>query len=236
LNEKGREDQRLDEDTREPHHQQRSEVAVSAVESSGGTPATSGADNTLEFRSVGERFPGVLALDHMDLAVQRGEVHVLVGQNGAGKSTLVKLLCGAYAPDEGSLLLEGRLYAPCSALAAMHAGVRIVYQEINLPPYLSVAENIFFQQLPTRAGLADFHRVDAKAEVLLREVGLDVPPGTRVERLGIAQMQLVEIAKALSTESELLILDEPTAALTPGEIGRLFDIVARLKAHGVTIL
>jgi ribose transport system ATP-binding protein len=209
---------------------------VSAVNSAGGTPATPGADNILEFRDVSKRFPGVLALDRVNLAVQRGEVHVLVGQNGAGKSTLVKLLCGVYAPDEGSLLLDGRPYAPRSALAAMRAGVRIVYQEINLLPYLSVAENIFFQQLPTRAGLVDFRRVDAQAEVLLREVGLDVPPGTLVERLGIAQMQLVEIAKALSTESKLLILDEPTAALTPDEIGRLFDIVARLKARGVTIL
>ena len=190
----------------------------------------------LELRGVTKRFPGVLALDGVDLAIRRGEVHVLVGQNGAGKSTLVKLLCGNYAPDEGALLFDGRPFAPRNALAAMRAGIRIVYQEINLLPYLTVAENIFFQRLPTRAGLVDFGRLDREAEALLREVGLDVSPRTNVETLGVAQMQLVEIAKALSTQSQVLILDEPTAALTPNEIGRLFAILARLKARGVTII
>lgn len=191
----------------------------------------------IELRGVTKRFPGVVALDRVDLAVQRGEVHVLVGQNGAGKSTLVKLLCGVYPPDEGSMWLEGKPFAPRNAIAAMHAGIRIVYQEINLLPYLTVAENIFFQNLPRRAGfLVDFDKLDTQAEALLREVGLDVSPRTPVERLGIAQMQLVEIAKALSTQSKVLILDEPTAALTPGEIGRLFSIIARLKARGVTVL
>jgi ribose transport system ATP-binding protein len=194
------------------------------------------AEPIVELRGLTKQFPGVLALDHVDLTVRRVEVHVLVGQNGAGKSTLVKILCGLYAADDGSMLLEGRPYAPRSALAAMRAGIRIVYQEINLLPYLTVAENIFFQHLPTRAGLVDFRRLDRDAEALLREVGLEVAPGTRVERLGIAQMQLVEIAKALSTQSKLLILDEPTAALTPEEIGRLFTIIARLKARGVAVL
>jgi len=190
----------------------------------------------IELQGVTKRFPGVLALDRVDLAVRRGEVHVLVGQNGAGKSTLVKLLCGNYLADEGSMVLDGAPFAPRGALAAIRAGIRIVYQEINLLPYLSVAENIYFQRLPTRGGLVDFRRLEADAEVLLREVGLDVAPGALVETLGVAQMQLVEIAKALSSRSKVLILDEPTAALTPKEIGRLFGILARLKDRGVTIV
>jgi ribose transport system ATP-binding protein len=199
-------------------------------------PAGASPEVIIELQGTTKRFPGVLALDRVDLAVRRGEVHVLVGQNGAGKSTLVKLLCGLYAPDEGRILLEGRPYAPRSTLTAIRAGIRVVYQEFNLLPYLSVAENVFFQHLPRRAGLVDFGRLHADAEVMLREVGLDISPRTRVETLGVAQMQLLEIAKALSTRSKVLILDEPTATLSPPEIHRLFEIIARLKARGVTIL
>jgi len=199
-------------------------------------PAHGAPDHIIEFRGITKRFPGVLALDRVDLDVRRGEVHVLVGQNGAGKSTLVKLLCGLHPPDEGTILLDGRPYAPRSALAAIRAGIRVVYQEFNLLPFLSVAENVFFQRLPRRLGVVDVRKLHADAEALLAEVGLDVAPGTRVETLGVAQMQLLEIAKALSTRSKVLILDEPTATLSPPEIRRLFEIIARLKARGVTIL
>jgi ribose transport system ATP-binding protein len=199
-------------------------------------PGTPPSDAIVELQGTTKRFPGVLALDRVDLAIRRGEVHVLVGQNGAGKSTLVKLLCGIQAPDEGRILLDGRPYTPRSALDAIRAGIRVVYQEFNLLPYLTVAENVFFQRLPRRAGLVDFKKLDADAAALLDEVGLDVSPRTRVETLGVAQMQLLEIAKALSTRSQVLVLDEPTATLTPREIGRLFQIVARLKARGVTVL
>jgi ribose transport system ATP-binding protein len=199
-------------------------------------PAIGSPEAIVELQGVTKRFPGVLALDRIDLGIRRGEVHVLVGQNGAGKSTLVKLLCGLYPPDQGRILLEGRPYAPRSALAAIRAGIRVVYQEFNLLPYLTVAENVFFQRLPRRAGLVDFKRLHADAEALLREVGLDISPGTRVETLGVAQMQLLEIAKALSTKNKVLILDEPTATLSPPEIHRLFEIIARLKARAVTIL
>jgi ribose transport system ATP-binding protein len=199
-------------------------------------PAADRPEAIIEFQGTTKRFPGVLALDRVDLAIRRGEVHVLVGQNGAGKSTLVKLLCGLYAPDEGRILLEGRLFSPRNTLAAIRAGIRVVYQEFNLLPYLSVAENVFFQRLPRRAGLVDFKRLHADAATLLAEVGLDVSPATRVETLGVAQLQLLEIAKALSTRSQVLVLDEPTATLSPPEIHRLFEIIARLKARGVTIL
>jgi ribose transport system ATP-binding protein len=190
----------------------------------------------IEFQGTTKRFPGVLALDRIDLAIRRGEVHVLVGQNGAGKSTLVKLLCGLFAPDEGRILLEGEPYAPRSTMAAIRAGIRVVFQEFNLLPYLTVAENIFFQRLPRRAGLVDFGRLFRDAETMLDQVGLEISPRARVETLGVAQMQLLEIAKALSTQSKVLILDEPTATLTPPEIHRLFEIIARLKARGVTIV
>jgi len=190
----------------------------------------------IEFQGTTKRFPGVLALDRIDLAIRRGEVHVLVGQNGAGKSTLVKLLCGLFAPEEGGILLEGEPYAPRSTLAAIRAGIRVVFQEFNLLPYLTVAENIFFQRLPRRAGLVDFGRLFRDAEAMLDQVGLEISPRARVETLGVAQMQLLEIAKALSTQSKVLILDEPTATLTPPEIHRLFEIIARLKARGVTIV
>ncbi|HEU4382208.1 MAG TPA: sugar ABC transporter ATP-binding protein [Anaeromyxobacteraceae bacterium] len=190
----------------------------------------------IEIHGVTKRFPGVVALERVDLAIRRGEVHVLVGQNGAGKSSLVKILCGIYPPDEGTILYEGRPYAPRSTLAAIRAGIRVVYQEFNLLPFLSVAENVFFQRLPRRAGLVDFKALDRDAQALLQEVGLEVSPRARVETLGVAQMQLIEIAKALSTRSKVLILDEPTATLTPREIGRLFEIIARLKARGVTVI
>ncbi len=190
----------------------------------------------IELQGITKRFPGVAALERVDLAIRRGEVHVLVGQNGAGKSSLVKLLCGIYPPDEGRILYEGAPYAPRNTLAAIRAGIRVVYQEFNLLPFLSVAENIFFQRLPRRGGLVDFARLDRDAAAALQEVGLALSPRTRVETLGVAQMQLVEIAKALSTQSKVLILDEPTATLTPREIHRLFEIIARLKSRGVTVI
>jgi ribose transport system ATP-binding protein len=193
-------------------------------------------ENILEIRELTKTFPGVTALDCVDLAIKRGEVHVLVGENGAGKSSLVKVLCGIYQPDGGTLAYEGRPYAPRTPLDAIHAGIRVVYQEFNLLLYLSVAENIFFERLPQRAGLVDYPRLYRDTKRVLAEVGLDVSPQLPVELMGVAQRQLIEIAKAISTESKVLILDEPTATLTPPEIRRLFGIIERLKARGVTII
>jgi ribose transport system ATP-binding protein len=199
-------------------------------------PDLNGPAKIIEIQGLTKIFPGVTALDHVDLDIIQGEVHVLVGENGAGKSSLVKVLCGIYQPDGGSLRYEGRPYAPRTPLAAIQAGIRVVYQEFNLLPYLSVAENIFFESLPRRAGLVDFPRLYRDTQRVLDEVGLDVAPQTPVELLGVAQRQLIEIAKAISTESKVLILDEPTATLTPKEIQRLFEIIGRLKARGVTII
>jgi ribose transport system ATP-binding protein len=190
----------------------------------------------LEIKNVTKHFPGVTALSHVNLDIYQGEVHVLVGENGAGKSSLIKVLSGIYKPDGGEILYSGSRFAPLSPRDAIEAGIRVVYQELNLLPYLSIAENIFFERLPSRAGLVDFKTLNRKTQAMLDEVGLKLPPGTPVNLLGIAQKQLVEIAKALSEESKILILDEPTATLTSKEITLLFAIIKRLKQKGVTII
>lgn len=191
----------------------------------------------LELRGLTKRFPGVTALDAVDFVVGPGEIHALVGENGAGKSTLIKILCGTYAPDAGQMQFCGLSYRPQSPLDALQAGIRVVYQEFNLLPYLSVAENLFFDRLPRRHGVFLDHRsLYERSTALLKQVGLDVDPRARVEHLGVAQRQLLEIGKALSSDSRLLILDEPTATLTPREIGRLFKIVRDVRASGVGVI
>jgi ribose transport system ATP-binding protein len=192
--------------------------------------------NILEIKGLVKTFPGVKALDQVDLDIRKGEVHVLVGENGAGKSSLVKVLCGIYQRDEGEILYEGRPYAPHTPLDAIRSGIRVVYQEFNLLPFLSVAENVFFEKLPSKGGLVDYRTLYRDTRRVLAEVGLDISPQTKAETLGIAQLQQLEIAKAISSESKVLILDEPTATLTPKEINRLFEIISKLKARGVTII
>ena len=190
----------------------------------------------LEMEGVTKRFPGVVALDAVDLLLNEGETHILLGENGAGKSTLVKILSGIYPADEGTIRYNGSPYQPASTSDALETGIRLIHQEFNLLNYLSVAENLLFNDLPNRAGFVNFQKLNRRARELLDEVGLDVSPSTPVERLSVAQKQMVEIAKALSGESKLLIMDEPTAALADKEITRLFEIIHRLKTKGVTII
>ncbi len=192
--------------------------------------------NILELRHITKTFPGVTALDDVDLDVVQGEVHILVGENGAGKSSLIKLLCGVYFPDQGQISYAGEPYAPRNPLDAIKSGIHAVYQEFNLLSYLSVAENIFFERLPRRVGLVDYKRLYRETSAILDTINLRTSPQTPVELLGVAQMQLIEIAKALSSESRVLILDEPTATLTSKEIETLFKIIRRLKEQGVTII
>ncbi len=192
--------------------------------------------NILELRNMTKTFPGVVALKDVSLDIRQGEVHVLLGENGAGKSTLIKVLCGLYIPEEGEMTYAGAPYAPQTPHDAMQAGIRVVYQEFNLLSYLSVAENIFFDRLPRKAGLVDYRKLYRDTEELLAKVGLDLSPKTPIEFLGIAQMQLIEIAKALSSASKVLILDEPTATLTSREIETLFGIIKKLHTQGVTVI
>lgn len=190
----------------------------------------------LQFQDVGKRFPGVIALRGVSFEIERGEGHVLLGENGAGKSTLINLLGGVFQPDEGSIRFDGAPYRPISPLDAFSKGIRVVHQELNLLGNLTVAENLLFEHLPSRRGLVNYREMNRRAAELLAEVGLDISPSTVVSRLGVAQMQLVEIAKALAHESKLLVLDEPTATLTSKEVDRLFEILHRLKQRKVTTL
>ncbi|MDR1482808.1 MAG: sugar ABC transporter ATP-binding protein [Synergistaceae bacterium] len=193
-------------------------------------------DNIISVQGVSKNFPGVRALSDVSLDIKKGEVHVLVGENGAGKSTLIKILCGIYSPDSGTVYLDGAPYNPENPRAAMEAGIRVVYQEFNLLSYLSVAENIFFDKLPLKGIIVDKKKLYADTADVLKRVGLDVDPSVPVELLGVAQMQLVEIAKAISSRCRVLILDEPTATLSPSEISRLFDIIRVEKQQGLTVI
>jgi ribose transport system ATP-binding protein len=205
------------------------EPSAAAVAPPAGTPI-------IDVREVSKEFPGVRALDEVSLTVMPGEVHALVGENGAGKSTLVKCLAGVQIPDGGEMSLFGEPYLAHAPHEAIEAGIRVVYQELNLLTYLTIEENLSFESLPSKRGLLDRATMRERAERLMAEVGLEMSPDTVLEDLGIAQMQLVEIARALLTDAKLLILDEPTATLTPRETQQLFGIVRVLTARGIGVL
>ncbi|MFF3748259.1 sugar ABC transporter ATP-binding protein [Streptomyces kronopolitis] len=200
----------------------------------------------LRVEGVTKSFPGVRALDGVDLTLRAGEVHVLLGENGAGKSTLIKMLSGAHRPDEGRLLAEGGQDGTREGLHEVHIrsaqdaerlGIATIYQEFNLVPGLTVAENIFLGRQPrNRLGLVDKKTMRTRAAALLRRVRLDVSPDTPVGELGIARLQMVEIAKALSLDARVLIMDEPTAVLTSEEVETLFEIVRELRDSGVGVI
>lgn len=193
-------------------------------------------DEILRLEGIGKRFPGVVALKDVSMRIGRGKGHVLLGENGAGKSTLINLLGGVFRPDDGQILFDGKPYHPASPLEAFKAGIRVIHQELHPLSNLTVAENLLFEHLPRRYGLVNYKAMNSRAAELLEEVGLDVTPTTLASRLSVAQLQLVEIAKALCYESKLLVLDEPTATLTSKEVDRLFEILKRLKRRGVTTL
>ena len=190
----------------------------------------------LEMRSITKRFPGVVALDRVDFELERGEVHVLLGENGAGKSTLVKMLAGAYRPDEGEILLDGEAASISSAMDAQKLGISTIYQEFNLVPQLTVAENIFLGRQPRRFGFVDRRKMREEARKLLDRMKVLVDPDALVSNLGVAQRQMVEIAKALSLNARILIMDEPTASLSGQEVERLFEIVRGLKEEEVAMI
>ncbi|WCE31916.1 sugar ABC transporter ATP-binding protein [Vibrio sp. SCSIO 43137] len=192
----------------------------------------------VQMNDITKRFPGVLALDNVSFNLRKGEVHALLGENGAGKSTLMKVLSGVHNPDEGHILFEGKEVSLGSPIAAQEKGITIIHQEFNLFPELTVAENIFIGREHTAGHkwvLDD--RAQAKAtQALLDKLNLDISPDTLVEKLTVAQQQMVEIAKALSVNAKVLIMDEPTAALTESEIDSLFQVTNMLKSQGVGIV
>ncbi|MFO1502174.1 MAG: sugar ABC transporter ATP-binding protein, partial [Verrucomicrobiota bacterium] len=177
------------------------------------------------------------ALQGVDFDLRAGEVHALVGENGAGKSTLARIIAGLTAPDEGAMTFAGASYSPQSKTEAEESGIRLVMQELNLIGNLSIAENIFFDRLPHRCGWVDYPRLNQQAGAILKQVGLvNCDPRVPVHALGVGQQQLVEIAAGLSRRCRILILDEPTAALTGPEIQRLFGQIQELKGQGVALI
>lgn len=185
-------------------------------------------------RGLRKSFPGVLALDGVDLEVHAGRVLALLGENGAGKSTLVKILSGVHQPDEGTMELDGAPYAPRSAAVALDAGIGMVHQETNLLPELSAMENIALGRLPLQRGLVDYRALRRHATEHLSHVGLqELDPATPIARLSVGERQKVEIAKALALDARLLVLDEPTAALSREDAQILFELIGDLRQHGV---
>jgi len=191
----------------------------------------------LECRGVSKRFGGEAALDGVDFTLRAGEVHGLVGSNGAGKSTLMKILAGAHPDHDGQILLNGQPVALASPQAALRHGIAMVYQELSGIGQLSVAENLFLGRQPTtRFGRIDWRRMHAGAAEQLRLLQIEVPTERRLERCPLVVRQMVEIARGLHSGARVLILDEPTSALSPPETRRLFDLVRRLRERGVAII
>src|SRR5262245_1597496 len=193
----------------------------------------------LQMTGISKRFPGVTALDSVNLDAGRGEVLALVGENGAGKSTLMKVLAGIHAPDAGSIHIDGRLALLRSPRDASNWGIGIIHQELELIETLDVAANIFLGREPTWGGpvrLIDAKEVYTEAERILERLHAPISPRIQVGRLSLAHKQLVEIARAISLNARLLIMDEPTSSLTTAEMESLFRIITELKAEGVSVI
>lgn len=190
----------------------------------------------LALRGIGKRFPGVVALEGVDFTLRAGEIHALLGENGAGKSTLIKVLTGVHPPDAGTIALAGRAIRPDAPHAAEAAGISTVYQEVNLVPTLSVAENIMLGRQPRRLGLIRWGEVRRRARAALARVGLRCDVDAELGALSVAQQQMVAIARALDVSARVLVLDEPTASLDAAEVTELFRVMRRLRDEGLGIV
>ena len=190
----------------------------------------------LEMRGISKVFPGVRALDHVNLAVEAGEIHAICGENGAGKSTLMEVLSGVYPHGsyEGDIIYDGAPLTCRTIRDSENKGIIIIHQELALVPLLSIAENLFLGNEVAKNGIINWPNAYQKTEELLRKVGLVESPDTKVEKLGVGKQQLIEIAKALAKDVRLLILDEPTAALQENDSQKLLDLLLELKAQGIT--
>lgn len=194
-------------------------------------------DVLLKAHGICKSFPGVRALNDVQITVRRGRLNALLGENGAGKTTLMNILSGVFPPDTGEILLNGRPINFRKPHEAQAAGISTIYQELNLVPDLTVAENIFLGREPrNRLGLIDYREMHAQARMLLAKLAVDIDPQTRVSRLRVGEQQVVEIAKALSNDSRVIIMDEPTSAISDHEVESLFSIIEQLKLRGVGII
>jgi galactofuranose transport system ATP-binding protein len=190
----------------------------------------------LQLRGITKRFPGVTALSGVDFTVRAGEIHALLGENGAGKSTLIKVLTGVYAPDAGTMTLDGNTISPAAPKEAERAGISTVYQEVNLIPALSVAENIALGRQPTRFGFLDWRTIRRHAREALARLEITCDVDAELGSLSMALQQMVAIARALDLKARLLVLDEPTASLDDKEVAELFAVLRRLRSDGLGIV
>ena len=194
-------------------------------------------DFILKAEKIDKHFGGIKALDKVDFQLRRGTVHAVMGENGAGKSTLMKILLGYHRPDSGDIYIGGSKVNLRGTSDALDAGISMIYQELNPVPHMTVADNIFLGREPlTKAGLVDYRKMHQETEALFEKIGIDIDPQVLVRELTVAKIQLVEIAKAVSYKSEILVMDEPTSALSRREIEHLFDVVKSLNRKGVSIV
>jgi inositol transport system ATP-binding protein len=190
----------------------------------------------VEAMGITKRYPGVIALNGVGLKIRPGTVHALMGENGAGKSTLMKILAGNILPDEGEIRVKGRPVRFHSPRDATDAGIAMIHQELLLVPHMTIAENIWIGREPTRFGLVDHRELNRRTRELLNRIGIDLTPERQLGSLTVANQQMVEIAKAVSYDSDVLIMDEPTSAITDKEVDHLFDIIAQLKSQNKSIV
>lgn len=194
-------------------------------------------DYIVQMNHITKRFGGVKALEDVHLSVKRGEIHALIGENGAGKSTLMKILAGAYTKDEGTIIIDGQEVTTATPRTMIDMGISVIYQEFMLAPDLTVAENIFIDQMQSSGLFINWKNLKKRAKKQLERVGFGhIDPGMKVGELSVAYQQIVEICKCLAKESKVLVFDEPTAVLTHSETEKLLDLIRKLKEDGVTIL
>ena len=193
--------------------------------------------DTLVFQEITKTFPGVVALDNVSFSIRGGEVHGLVGENGAGKSTLIKILCGVYSADGGTIEIDGKRVHIGSPSDAKKCGIQVMHQEISVLQNMTVAENIFMYDLPRRGGFTAEKEMDRRAREVLDQVGLtEIDPRSQVGSLSLAMQQMVNLARIVSTKPRIVLLDEPTASLTMNEVERLFEVINKYKESGVSIV
>lgn len=190
----------------------------------------------LEMRNIDKRFPGVHALKKVNFSVEKGEIHALMGENGAGKSTLIKILTGIYEKDEGAIFLEGREISPSSSLEAQRAGISTIYQEINLVPNLTVAENIFLGRQPQKRGGIDWEAMEKAADQLVESLGVKIDVKSLAGKLSMPMQQMVAMARAMSLKAKIMVVDEATSSLDEKEVNIFFRVLKKLRDQGISII